>query len=233
MWKLIQNRRAPIALPAALVVGLSAAAGALALNPSSNDGRAVAPAPPNHAQASKVDDRLASHLAVLDRSEGLSPTDAAALQAVEHHAASAHFGLNDGLARRVGSGVRGRPIFVVPGDGYACLRGIDVGNTCVAADFFNRGRPDVNMSQCGSIPQGEVALYGLVPNGVADLVLHRSSGPDESVTIANNAYFLETSLTSGGLPTSLSWNSPTGEPGTLDLQLPDDATTAVCGPEAS
>lgn len=178
--------------------------------------------------ATRVSPVVTRQLAAFKTAADLSTSDMAQLRGPLMSSPSRRFGLNASLARRVGTGIAGHPLYLVPGNGYVCLGGQDVGSSCVDEHQLEDSRPQLDVSQCGQIPQGMIALSGIAPDGITNLAVVRA-GTKTPIGIAHNAFFTTVPIASG-VPDSVQWTDATGATQSLSLQLPPDTATATCGP---
>jgi hypothetical protein len=227
-----RSRKAGWSLGAAVtvtaVLGIAIANGAVL----PTTGETTAPQPPTLRAAMGVDPAIASNLALFRQPASALQADSPGLGAVEHSRASSHFGLRDELARKAATSLSGHGIYVIPGNGWVCVTGVDVGNSCTPADQLNEARPQLSVAQCGPIPQGQIAISGIAPDGVNGLGVTRA-GTQTPITVTNNVFFALFSVGADiGVPDSMTWQDAKGNPGTLSLQLPASTITAHCAPES-
>jgi hypothetical protein len=227
----ITNRRRLALLLAASLCALAAVGLAMATAQSDRGGEPIAARPPALGAPGGVPAGLADRLAGLRQAP---VADTKAVAALDHSQATAHFGLDDRQAREGAPALAGRSTYLIPGNGYVCLSGQDVGNDCQAQSDLGSDRPDINYATCGTIPQGQMAFYGIVPDGVTDLRLHTGDDAGQAIPVINSSYFYVLPVSAGSaVPTSLTWTTSKGETGTQTLDLPPDLTTSACAPAGS
>lgn len=226
-------RRAGLALT--LAATLSAAIGLTIANGSAvpPTGLPVASQPPTLPTASVVDPAISGHLALFRQAAASPRADVAALGAVEHSRATQHFGLQDTLARKALTSSLGHAIYVVPGNGWICVTGVDVGNSCDPVNQLDTAAPQLSVAQCGPIPQGQIALSGIAPDEISELAVLRG-GQQTPITITNNVFFALVPVGPDvGVPDALRWKDPSGAARSLSLQLPPLTATAQCARESA
>jgi hypothetical protein len=177
-------------------------------------------------QASGVDPALAAHYAVFRRPATASDTPPSAEDVPER---DAQFGLNPGLARLARAGEQGRGIYVVPGKGYVCLVGDDVGGACGPIGAMTQ-MPAIGTGQCGAfIPTGEVNVGALVPDGTSAVAIHLADGTIVPETVAGNVVFDQLPTdTADRLPTSISWNDSQGNKHSQSIDGVETTQQANC-----
>lgn len=197
------------------------------------------PVAPNHGKVSKVDWRLVSQFAVFRRATQSAAHKRRHLPSIGRRRG---FGLNIKLAR-VARTVRTKaappkptarasslgatteyPLMIVPGAGWVCLTSIPTANLCGPIASATEGAL-VGWGQCGTIPDGKVAFYGLLPDGVSSLQMQLSDGQRRSIQLINNVFYTELAATE--LPQSLSWER-NGRSYSRDFHFPPDVSNVVC-----
>lgn len=230
-------RRRSVLLTVAAACAAAAAGVGLAIAGGSTTGTPTAAQPPHRATVAGLDSNITRNLGVFRTATGAQATanstsaSSGSSQPAPADRATTLFGLNQALARQVTTGLAGQPLSLVPGNGYICVTGGDVGTSCVSDDELNKSRPQVDVAQCGRVPQGQIAVSGIAPDGVSALAVQGSTGAARAITITNNAFFAVVPIAgASGPPTGLTWKDSSGQVQRLDLQLPPDTATVKCGP---
>lgn len=151
------------------------------------------PEPQPAPKTATVPSQLSAHFAALDTGSGTDSAGiASASSETQNHLESsgkglgAQFGLNSSLARRVSYG--DAHLWVEPGSAGICLMDYEA---------------EANGGSCGSIAEAlegsiavgvgasdEAVVYGLVPNGNSQIVVHDANGSTEDVPVENNVYII-------------------------------------------
>jgi hypothetical protein len=114
-------------------------------------------------------------------------TDALPTAIAEPMDAHAQFGINPALSREAMSGYE-NTVYVLPGDGYVC-------GALTVADGANMScQETANVAEglasptTVTLPDGDIAIYGIVPDGVENVAL--DTGENDSVVheVDDNAY---------------------------------------------
>lgn len=148
------------------------------------------------------------------------------------------FGLNRSLARFTRSIVIrpinddgtydppiAKPIHVVPGNDWVCLVGEPTGTMCAEIDEAAHGT--FGWGRCGNVPDGKVAIYGLIPDLSGSATFTLASGGTQAADIQNNVLYQN--FDEGDLPTRLDWTPTGGSAETMDWEFPPSTTAPVCG----
>lgn len=148
------------------------------------------PAPAQEAVA--VPSALAAHFAALASSEGSLSAGAGASRYAKRGLApsarglTAQFGLNPGLAREVTYG--DAHVWIVPGGAGVCIEGEGSGGGCGSIAQALEGSVAVGT---GGEGEGGVTVYGLVPDGNSQVVVHNADGSSEDVPVEHNVYVIK------------------------------------------
>jgi hypothetical protein len=90
-----------------------------------------------------------------------------------------------------------------------CVSGEKVGISCMEQVDAGHG---FDAATCGSIPDGVVAVYGLVPDAAQDVRLSLANGTTLAGDVQGNYLYAEVPVTSPDeLPTSVSWPTADGD----------------------
>ena len=108
-------------------------------------------------------------------------------------------GLNAALARCARTDAS--DVWVVPGNGFICL---DVGGMCCHTSEVARAHGLVTWTSGRSADR--TIVHGLVPDGVAEVVLTATEGTTKTVPVQDNVYGIEME----GVFTSLRFAGPRG-----------------------
>lgn len=149
------------------------------------------PEPSPAQKAATVSSQLAAHFAALDTGAGANSAGiaSASSETQSHLEGSAkglneQFGLNPSLARRVTYG--DTHLWVEPGSAGLCLmdyEGEAKAGSCGSVAEALEGSIAVGVGSTGS-----AVVYGLVPNGNSQVVVHDADGTFEDVPVENNVY---------------------------------------------
>ncbi len=129
--------------------------------------------------------------------------------------------LNPDLARKTGSYSAGRASYLVPGDGGLCLAlvtgGVDraAGLACSMTFQIDSGAmgPASLLGGCEVAGPGKpptctsTSVYGVAPDGVAEVTVQQQDGSTKSMKVENNAYLFDLDAE----PRSLSWIGSDGQ----------------------
>jgi hypothetical protein len=149
------------------------------------------PEPPPAPKTATVPSQLSAHFAALDTSTAGSAGIASASSETQSHLESSakgldeQFGLNPSLARRVSYG--DAHLWVEPGSAGMCVTDYEGagGGSCGSIAEALEGSIAVGVGNTGS-----VVVYGLVPNGNSQIVVHDADGTTEDVPVENNVYII-------------------------------------------
>jgi hypothetical protein len=162
------------------VVLLAASVGAVAATDESKHRGADVP------QITEIEPEARKAMAVLDRHRGEGdalPTDLAGK-------INAHpdFGMNPSLSR-LSIGNLSHSVFVIPADDHVCavLTLGDGGNlSCPTTEAIAAGQA---AAATVVVETGDIAIYGLVPNGVDSVAVRTGTSESTDVEAANNSYY--------------------------------------------
>jgi hypothetical protein len=157
-------------------------------------------------QAIAIESTASDALSVLDDpqvpSDGMPVEIAAALDE------RAGFGMNPDLSRRSIGGVP-YSLYVIPANGYVCSSLTDsqgATTSCAATD-------DVASGQTGpatqSLDDATIGVFGVVPDGVEQVMIRTGQANEDVVPVENNAYFV--AYSAGTVMHGLSYVGPSGE----------------------
>ncbi len=134
---------------------------------------------------------LAAHFAALSTSEsrvstGTGSTSRYAGRGLEPGAGgiAAQFGLNPSLAREVTYG--DSHVWIIPGGAGICVEDEKGGGGCGSIAQALEGSVAVGVGS----GEGGVTVYGLVPNGNSQVVVHDADGGSEDVPVEHNVYII-------------------------------------------
>lgn len=184
--------------------------------------------PPPAPLAQATNPTIASQLAVLSRPataedklpEGIEGNPVHWLQEEQ-------VGANGGLARRVASSKHG-PIYLIPSAQGVCVLATDgPPNICSSAAELEKGEAQEAILCSPSIPNTEVEIAGLLPDGTtnADAVL--ADGSATSLSLEGNTFVADFPR-SGSLPKEIRWTTAGGKVETASTQVPANAATEGC-----
>jgi hypothetical protein len=133
------------------------------------------------------------------------------------------FGLNLALARRARNTSARVPAYVVPGSGTVCVAGGDVGVSCVPDDRVGQA---FDSAVCGTVPEGKVAVYGMVPDGAADVALELRDGTRVAQDVKGNLLYATTDNPSAGtVPVAVMWSQDGRQ---VSVRVPEQEPGAIC-----
>jgi hypothetical protein len=199
-----------ILILAALSVGLAAVVAVALADSAKKSSREPGPGLPTARQISgPVDPRLIGHFAVLRK-----PASASAKKA-HVWGPRRPFGVNPRFARYAGNaGARiggtlalatstaDNSVVVIPGSTGICVTSGVTGTLCAPTDkAIHDGI--FGLAQCGPLPTGTYAVYGLVPDGAAPTI-HLSSGATVPISFSNNVVLKLFSVADPARPASIS-----------------------------
>ncbi|NLT07868.1 MAG: hypothetical protein GXY03_16400 [Solirubrobacterales bacterium] len=175
----MRKRNALIALPVVAVLGFGAV-GAIAedddSNPPSEAGAMVTAVEPEAAEVASVlaEDRVAA--------------DAMPEEVAGDIGARADFGMNPGLSRRAIANTTSS-VFVVPAREHVCVAltiGAGAGAICPPTDDLRSGRGGAGTAV---LPTGDIAVFGVVPDGVDSVSVQTGESDARTVAVEDNAYY--------------------------------------------
>lgn len=147
------------------------------------------PEPPPAPKATAVSSQLSANFAALDTGASI----ASASSETESHLESGakglteQFGLNPSLARQVS--YEDAHLWVEPGSAGLCLMNYEGegGGSCGSVAEALEGSIAVGVTPPHST---DTVVYGLVPNGNSQIVVHDADGTTEDVAVENNVYII-------------------------------------------
>jgi hypothetical protein len=146
------------------------------------------PEPPPAPKAATVSSQLSAHFAALDTGAGIASASSETQSHLEGSAKGLdeQFGLNPSLARRVTYG--DAHLWVEPGSAGLCLMDYEAeakGGSCGSVAEALEGSIAVGVGSTG-----DAVVYGLVPNGNSQVVVHDADGTTEDVPVESNVYII-------------------------------------------
>jgi hypothetical protein len=186
---------AAVAAAAATTVAFAEGGGESPRPPGSSG---APPAPPGAApRVAAVSPDVRAAIAAFRRPGG--PDDVLPADVAEYVKWSGYRGANGALARRVATDARGAA-YLLPGEGVACLLltggGGATGPLCRTPEELRsaRGGPGVIHSECEAASSDAVprcsgaTVFGLVPDGVEEVVVRLASGEALAEPVQRNVY---------------------------------------------
>ena len=79
-----------------------------------------------------------------------------------------------------------------------------------------------------SVPDGKIAIYGLMPDGVSSTRMQLASGEQRPVQLVNNVFYVE--LGASDLPQATTWEKA-GRDQSREFHFPPDVGGVVCDRE--
>lgn len=197
----------------ALLFGMAALVAVVGGGVALGTNMSAQPEPPPAPKAATLSSQLSAHFAVLNAGAGADSTGiaSASSETQNHLEGSAkgldeQFGLNPSLARRVIYG--DAHLWVEPGSAGLCLMDYEAeakGGSCGSVAEALEGSIAVGVGSTGS-----AVVYGLVPNGNSQVVVHDADGTTEDVPVENNVYIVRHPgavsaevIDAGGQPTTV------------------------------
>jgi hypothetical protein len=133
--------------------------------------------------------------------------DALPADVAEHYDQRAPFGANPGLSRRLIANTT-NSVYVVPADDRLCVAltiGQGAGMTCPLTSEVADGLAGPATASL----DGDIAIFGLVPDGVESIDVNTGETDTTQVETTDNAYY--TVLPQGAVLRSVSYTGPSGE----------------------
>lgn len=160
-----------------LAVLVLAAAGAV---PASGVLASSKPAPPPAPASTAIPSELTEHFAVVSG----ATADVPAAVRESNVGLNEQFGLNPSLAKEVSYSVSSPAIWVIPGSQGICIHIMsEVGQgACTSLKNALAGNLQVEV--------GGKTVYGLAPDGNANVTVHDADGSTESVAVRQNVYII-------------------------------------------
>jgi hypothetical protein len=203
-------------------VALGALGAAAVAHTVMDSSRPSGPGLPTKPQLSgPVDHRLLEHFAVL--------RTGAAAKADRRTRARRPYGIDPGYARSAGrvssraahaaAIANGPAMIVTPGTDGVCLSG-PTGTLCGPTDKAIRGGV-YGLAQCGPVPSGSLAIYGLVPDGAAPRIVLRGGGTMRASVQSNVMFAMFSS--NADLPTAITTTN-----GTTPMVISNEMLATQC-----
>jgi hypothetical protein len=181
------------------VVLFAASVGAVAETDESNPRGTGMP------QISEIEPEAREAMAVLDRDRGEGdalPADLA--RKIDVHA---DFGMNPGLSR-LSIGNLSHSVYVVPAAGHVCVvltLGEGANLSCPTTEAIAAGQA---AAATVVVETGDMAIYGLVPNGVGSVAVRTGTSESTDVEASNNSYY--TVVPAGTPLRTIGYTGPSG-----------------------
>jgi len=179
MFELKAKRNLLIVLPVAALLAVGAV-GAIAEGDDNN------PPSDDAVMVSTVEAEAAEAVSVLDAER--TAGDAMPAEIADDIGARADFGMNPGLSRRAIANTT-NSVFVLPARDHVCAT-LTVGEGATAIC------PRTSTLKSGSgaagtavLPGGDLAIFGIVPDGVASVSLETGEGDSRVLGVEDNAYY--------------------------------------------
>lgn len=195
----------------AVAIGVGVASGLGATTPSPPPPTVEATSPPQQPspstpEAVSVDPSLQQEFGVFRSDAPVAPAQLP--NSITSSDIARRFGANPSLARDADSG-----LFLVPGNGEVCIADEHT-VTCGTPENAQAGQ--LVAIECGPwLQQGEVKLFGAIPDGVTSMQVTSAQGVNEA-PVTNNVY----SITATSQPTQVSWHD---DAGSHTLPIPAEA----------
>lgn len=172
----------------AVLVGVTALAAVVGGGVAVGTNMSARPEPPPAPKTATVPSQLSAHFTALETGAGIASAGSETQSHLESSAEglSAQFGLNPSLARRVSYG--DAHLWVEPGSAGMCLMDYEAGasgGSCGSVAEALEGSIAVGIGA-----RDKAVVYGLVPNGNSQVVVHDADGTTEDVPVENNVYII-------------------------------------------
>lgn len=185
----------------ALLTAAAVASGGVALATGAGDDE-TAPPPSGNSAVAQVEPDQAAAYAVLRRKQTAADRVPEEHRAFVESGMTDDFGASPGLSRRATTTASGNPVYVIPGRGHVCMYVIDElggSGSCNRTSEAVKGYMVGSSSSAGR--PGIVQIFGLVPDGVDEVVLRTRDGATEVTRPEGNAFAFETA----GKPQQVEW----------------------------
>lgn len=172
------RRYLPFAAVAVVLLALSV--GAIADTDESNPPGAGVP------QITEIEPEAREAMAVFDRPRGEG--DALNANLATRMDAHADFGMNPSLSR-LSIGNLSHSVYVVPADDHVCAvltLGEGANLSCPTTEAIAAGQA---AAATVVVETGDIAIYGLVPNGVDSVAVRTGTSESKDIEAANNSYY--------------------------------------------
>jgi hypothetical protein len=136
-------------------------------------------------------------------------------------------GANGALARRTRTGRHGT-VYLIPSAAGVCM--LDTAgseNLCATTAELEHGEAQEAILCSPSVPQGQIEIGGILPDGTSDAVVVLSTGAAEPLSVEGNTYIADFPRT-GPLPTAIRWISANGTQHAAPTHVPASAATEAC-----
>ncbi len=223
----VYRRRMVLGVSGLVAAAVLATGVALSLAAGSSGVPAPRPTPAPPAQT--VSSAIAAELPVLNR----PATPADALPAgfegnPEHWLQEQLAGANGALARRVRVSKEGT-VYLIPSSRGVCMLNVaGPPNFCATVAELDSGEAEEAILCSSFIPNTDIEIGGILPEGVTDPSVVLSSGISVPLSLEGNTYVADFPR-SGPLPTEIKWTSADGQQHTASAHVPSSAATERCG----
>lgn len=200
----------------AVTAALAAGGGSTAPDP----GLSAAP------MVSSVDVAVGNDFGAFNRPAGLDDSLSGQEQQYVDHA-FAYAGANGSIARKTASPNGETFHLVAAGNGVCVVSSGGSDSFCAPEGAVTSGQAATLDLCSATLPQGQIQLEWLTPDGASNVHVHMSDGTTLKLPENYNVYVQRFSI-SGPLPTTIGWDAPSGQSVNFGSHVPGDVGTMNC-----
>jgi hypothetical protein len=210
---------------AGVTAGVALSAGSTGV-PVDRPAPADRPAPDALAQGASP--AIAAELPVLGRPTTSADKLPAGIEGkVAHWLQEEQVGANGALARKVSTARLGMLYFIPSCRGFCLVSADGPPNICATAAELENGQAQEATLCSPAVPNTEIEIAGVLPQGVTDPVAVLSDGSAVPLALEGDTYLADFPRR-GPLPTEIGWTTADGNAKAAPTQVPTSAATEDC-----